>query len=195
MPGLLLMDTDIISQMGKPRPPPGLRPWLQRVGTANLAICYPVIAELMRGAHLLQQTDPEKADRISEWVAKVRATDFVVLDMTLEVAAVYARLTSTPALKHLWIPNPQMKRSRLGHDLMVAAISVTYEVPIITGNFTDFLKIDKVLSLPGVYQPMTGTWHIEPSFPVLLPEYRAEEADPTVGLLPVMAPISSPTSR
>jgi len=183
---VLLLDTNIVSHMGLKVPKPGLRPWLTEIGTARLAICYPVIAELLRGAHLLAPSNPDRAHEILNWVAEIQRTNFVVLQMNLEVADVYARMTSTPRLKYMWTSDGKSKRNRLGHDLMIAAVSIVHRTPIITGNIGDFLAIDQSFPLPGVYHPYENVWYVAPPFEVPLPLFDRARCDPETHLLPAL---------
>lgn len=178
MRNVLLMDTNIVSLMGKWRSPPGLRPWLLEIGPARLAICYPVITELLRGAHLVMPSNAEKAREITDWVQLVKAADFAVLDMNFEVADIYARMTSTPRLKQMWVSNGQSKRNRLGHDLMIAAVSIVHQAPILTANVADFLSIDRTFPLPGVYHPFESAWYVAPPFELTLAKLDASAPDP-----------------
>jgi len=181
---VLLLDTDIVSLMGRAKPPPGLRPWLLRVGIDRLALCYPVIAELLRGAHLRVRDDPERALLITNWVDELIAMAFPFPAMTASVATVYAKMTSVPALRHMWTVQSGQKGNRLGHDLMISAVAIAHRMPILTANVDDFLKIHEHFTLPGLYQPMHGSWYVTPDFEVRLPSFDANEPDPHQKRLP-----------
>ncbi|WP_261320399.1 type II toxin-antitoxin system VapC family toxin [Rhizobium leguminosarum] len=184
------MDTDIVSYMGRKKPPPGLRPWLLRVGIHRLGLSYPVIAELMRGAHLRERDDPERAARITEWVDRIVAADFPMPAMSHAAAATYARMTSIPALKHFWTIQKGQKSSSLGHDVMIAALAITYQLPILTANTADYLRIHEWCTLPGLYHPLEACWHVEPPFEVFLPPFDRELPDPSDFVLPKIEPAS-----
>ncbi|QKW98464.1 type II toxin-antitoxin system VapC family toxin [Agrobacterium sp. CGMCC 11546] len=173
--------------MGRVKPPPGLRPWLLRVGIRRLALCYPVIAELLRGAHLKVKDDPQRALLITNWVDELISMDFPFPEMTAEVATVYAGMTSVPALRHMWTVQRGQKSNRLGHDLMISAVAIVHRTPILTANVDDFVEINEHFPLPGVYHPMEGQWHIEPGFNVPLPDFDADELDPHEKSLPRLA--------
>ncbi|MFK0382446.1 type II toxin-antitoxin system VapC family toxin [Agrobacterium sp. NPDC090273] len=185
---LLLMDTDIVSYMGRKKPPPGLRPWLVRVGINRLGLSYPVVAELMRGAHLQERHNPERAARISLWVDRILATNFPMPEMSHASATTYARMTSIPALKHLWTIQKRQKSNRLGHDVMIAALAITYQLPILTANIPDYLRIHEYCPLPGLYHPLEARWHVEPPFDVPLPPFDPELPDPSDTMLPKIEP-------
>jgi len=178
------MDTDIVSHMGRVKPPPGLRPWLLRVGIDRLALCYPVIAELLRGAHLRTKDDPQRALLIADWVDELISMAFPFPEMTAEVATVYAGMTSVPALRHMWTVQRGQKSNRLGHDLMISAVAIAHRMPILTGNVDDFLEINEHFALPGVYHPMRAQWFVDPSFDVPLPHFDPNEPDPHEQALP-----------
>lgn len=184
---ILLLDTDIVSLMGRVKPPPGLRPWLLRVGIHRLALCYPVIAELLRGAHLRVKDDPHRALLITNWVDELISTAFPFPEMTTAVATVYAGMTSVPALRHMWTVQRGQKSNRLGHDLMISAVAIAHRMPILTANVDDFVEINEHFPLPGIYHPMEAEWYVEPGFDVPLPYFDAAEPDPHEKSLPKLA--------
>lgn len=181
---LLLLDTDIVSLMGRQRPPPGLRPWLLRLGTSRLGISFPVIAELERGAHLLKPSNPVRAEEIRSWISQVLQTDFHFLGMTSEVARIYAEMTTIPCLRHMWTVQRKQKSNRLGHDLMIASVAIAFGAPIISCNVKDYLAIDRQFPLPGLYQPLEGVWHVLPPEIIILPPLDRGEPDPHEEALP-----------
>lgn len=181
---LFLMDTNIVSLMGKTQSPPGLRQWLLDVGVRRLALSYPVIAELLRGAHLLERQNPRKSEEIKAWVGRVLATDFPVLEMTTEVAFIYAKMTAVPELRHMWTVQRHQKQNRLGHDLMIAAVAIAHRVPIVTDNVADFLTIQRIFKLPGLYHPLTSQWHVPAPDEARLPVLRSAHPEPSERILP-----------
>lgn len=170
---LLILDTDILSLVGRQRPPPGLRSWLLEVGPERLAICFPVVTELLRGVYLLREKDPQRASEIREWISQIMATDFIVPEMSPEVAEMYARMTSMPCLRHMWTAQRHEKRNRLGHDLMIASVSIIHDAPIITANTRDYVLINEWFPLPGVYHPLEQRWHVLPDREMSMPPLPA----------------------
>jgi predicted nucleic acid-binding protein len=191
---ILLLDTDIVSLMGRVKPPPGLRPWLLRVGIHRLALCYPVIAELLRGAHLKVKDDPQRALFITNWVDELISMAFPFPEMTTAVATVYAEMTSVPALRHMWTVQRGQKSNRLGHDLMISAVAIAHGMPILTANVDDFVEINEHFPLPGLYHPMEAQWYLEPGFDVPLPYFDPGEPDPHEKSLPKLAGASAYSS-
>lgn len=183
---MLLLDTDIVSFMGRRRGPPGLRPWLIKVGIERLGISYPVIAELMRGAHLKRNEDPVRAAEIEFWVKRILATAFPRPEMSLEVAVVYAKMTAVPPLRNMWTIQKNQRSSRLGHDLMIAAVAIAHRLPLMSANVDDYMRIHDYFPLPGLYHPLEAKWHVRPHFRVSLPRFDCADLDPARELLPVL---------
>lgn len=178
------MDTDIVSRMGTSDGPPGLRPWLLKVGVHRLALCYPVVAELMRGANLRVRDNPRKALAIANWAKELIATSFHFPAMTVEVAMKYAEMTSVPGLRHMWTVHSTQKSNRLGHDLSIAAVSIIHRLPILSANVDDYLVINQLFPLPGLYHPLEARWFINPPFEVSLPEFDPNASEPDQIALP-----------
>lgn len=176
-----LMDTNILSNAGLQRPPPGLRSWMKTVGAKSLALSYPAITELRRGAHLAQKHDPQKAERLHTWIEDILSVDFRFAEFTPRTASVYAEMTTTGPLRYLYLTPPEQKKDKLGHDLHFAALSIVHQMPIVTFNIKDFMLIDRYFPLPGLYQPIEQTWYIDCRPPLLAPfptMSLSVEADP-----------------
>jgi predicted nucleic acid-binding protein len=180
----LLLDTDIVSLFGRRNAPPGLRPWLVRVGIDRLAISYPTLTELMRGAHIKRKDDPERAEQIMVWVRHILAARFSTPEMTPKVAEVYAHMTTEPSLRNMWTVQQAQKSNRMGHDLMLAAVAITHGLPILTGNVSDFLRIHDRFPLPGLYHPLQARWYLPPDRTIRLPSFDRNAHDRSYWLLP-----------
>lgn len=157
---IFLLDTNILSNAGLQRPPPGLRSWMKAIGAKSQALSFPVVAELRRGAHLAARDDPQKAKRLHDWIEDILTVDFRFAELTPEAAGLYAEMTTVGPLRHLYVPNPKQKKEKLGHDLLFAALSITHEMPIASFNVKDFMLIDRYFPLPGVFHPLEGEWHV-----------------------------------
>jgi toxin FitB len=158
-----LLDTNVLSNAGLKVPPPSLQPWMRSVGADSLALCFFVIAELRRGAHLALSKDEGRSTRINKWIdTLLLRNDFRIVDMTLKAADLYAHMTTVGELKNLRISNPNQKKDKLGHDLMIAALSIAHQMPVATSNIRDFLLINRHFKLPGLYDPVKSEWHVEP---------------------------------
>ena len=157
---IFLLDTNILSNAGLQRPPPGLRSWMKTMGADSLAISFPAIAELRRGAHLASKHDPQKAMRLQNWIDDILSVNFQFAELTTRAAALYAEMTTVGPLRHLYMPSPEQKKDKIGHDLLFAALSITHQMPIASFNVKDFVLIDRYFPLPGVFHPVEVQWHV-----------------------------------
>ncbi|MGV1990117.1 type II toxin-antitoxin system VapC family toxin [Agrobacterium sp. 22-221-1] len=161
---IFLMDTNILSNAGLQRPPPGLRAWMRAMGADSLAISFPAIAELRRGAHLASRHDPQKAIRLHNWIDDILSVNFQFAELTFKAADLYAEMTTVGPLRHLYVPSPEQKKEKIGHDLLFAALSITYQMPIASFNVKDFVLIDRYFPLPGVFHPVETQWYVPCKF-------------------------------
>lgn len=157
---IYLLDTNVLSNAGLSQPPPGLHSWLKAKGAGSLAISFPLISELRRGAHLALKRDPQKASRLHDWIDDILSVEFQIADLTIEAANLYAEMTTVGSLRHLYVSNPSQKKDKLSHDLMFAALSITHQMPIVSFDIEDFVLIDKYFPLPGVFHPLEERWYV-----------------------------------
>ncbi len=157
---VFLLDTNVLSNAGLRSPPPGLRPWMNALGPTSFALSFPVLTELRRGAHLALRTDPQRSERLQRWIDAILQVEFQFAEMTPAVSDLYAHMTTVGPLKTLWCPTPSKKRSRMSHDLLIAALAITHQMPIATSNTRDFASINEFFPLPGLYDPLHSQWHI-----------------------------------
>jgi len=160
---IYLMDTNILSNAGLKRPPVGLRSWMKTIGANSLALSFPAISELRRGAHLASQVDPQKAARLHGWIDDILSVNFRFAELTSKSADLYAQMASIGPLRHLYVPSPEQKKNKIGHDLLFAALSITHQMPIATFNVKDFILVDRYFPLPGVFHPVDNEWYVRPS--------------------------------
>lgn len=172
---LLLLDTNILTARARKRPPAGLREWLAETSEiADFCICFPVVVEMKRG--LLLSSQPEQTERIREMIDEVLRSDFYYIGTGADTADIYAKMLSTGPLKQFWYVQPHTRHRRIGNDLLIAAISITHQIPIVTSD-CDYEMIDHHFKLPGVYDPLAGKWTVEPEESFDLPPLH-DRSDP-----------------
>lgn len=157
---IYIPDTNIFSLAGLKEPPEHLLAWIKCVGVGQLALCHPVICELLRGAHMAVVPNPAKSERLFAWVDSVMRAGFIQIDMNWDVTRAYAKLLSERRLKSLWAADIRRCNDKVGHDLMIAAHAIAYGMPIASTNVRDFMSIHECHALPGLYDPMTDEWHV-----------------------------------
>ncbi len=129
-------------------------------------------------------SNPGKSERLFVWVERLRRAGLIEIATSWEVSDVYARLVAERSLKFLWAGDPRRKSDKLGHDLMIAANAIAYGMPIATTNVSDFLAVHQCITLPGLYDPVNDTWHVEPA--TADPPVRAPDANASPWLIPAI---------
>lgn len=156
----LLLDTCILSQFAYKNPPTELITWVKTFPDIYFAISISTVIEIQKGIENLRSCGSPRADALEEWLEQLLASDLMCLDHDAKTARIIGRMLSVPALKSLWIPDPNSKKPKLGQDLQIAAASIRYGIPIATANVSDFLQIHEWFKLPGLCNPITDTWHV-----------------------------------
>ena len=119
-----LLDTNILSELRKPRMDPGVGLWFQGVGGDQLFVSVMVLGEIRAGVERLRPRDPVQADGFDRWLGSVSG-QFAgrILPVTPEVADRWGRLNS---------PNPLPVV-----DGILAATALVHGLTLVTRNTRD----------------------------------------------------------
>ncbi|MGR9449163.1 PIN domain-containing protein [Rhizobium leguminosarum] len=163
----IILDTNILSDAQKPRPRPELIAWLEGLSPSKVAIPYSALFEISYGIELVSQTDPERANKLRNWRAQFLSLDFAMPETTPEVGEIVAKMACKGPLKDHWIMWPdvsgaQRRKLKFGSDPMIAATAIAHQMPIATLNVRDFLLIDRYFPLPGIFDPLSMEWIVDP---------------------------------
>ena len=125
-----LLDTNIISEAGKPRPDAKVLSWLLAHEGA-CAIPSIAVAERCQGAHSF---DPRRrAKLLAEIELFVRESGERLLPFDAAAAAAWGEYVSRPALK---------RQPRSYPDTQIAAIAISRHLTVVTRNIDDFPEVD-----------------------------------------------------
>lgn len=156
---MFLLDTNILSDARKPKPPLELKNWLR--SQAEIAIPFPAILEIEQGIEEIRRTKPEKADELRAWLDGVLAGRHYYPAITAEVARLLAQMYCCRPLKNLWYTLPESKKEKKpGQDLFIAAVAIVHSLPIATSNTPDFVQINRYFPIPGVFAPLSQEWTV-----------------------------------
>jgi predicted nucleic acid-binding protein len=75
---MFLLDTNVVSELRKPRPHGAVLAWFSSVPRTDIAIPAVVIAELQTGAELSRRQDTAKALEIERWIDHIMLTIRIV---------------------------------------------------------------------------------------------------------------------
>lgn len=119
-----LLDTNVVSELRKPRPHGAVVAWLETLDDTQLYLSAVTLGEIQAGIELTREQDTEKADQIEAWLELV-ATAYNVLAMDSATFRNWARLM-------------HRKSDTLYEDAMIAATARVHGLTVATRNVADF---------------------------------------------------------
>lgn len=125
---MYLLDTNVVSELRKPRPHGAVVAWLESVDDAKLFLSAVTLGEIQAGIELTREQDPSKADEIEAWLELV-AGAYNVLPMDASAFRDWARLM-------------HRKSDTLYEDAMIAATARVNDLTVVTINVADFKALD-----------------------------------------------------
>ena len=147
---LVMLDTCTVSEGTKARPKLGFSEWMN--DHPNVAIPFPVWTELAHGISLLTE-NPIKKAQLQIWLDRLRASEYVLPELNMEVAVIYGEMMACRPLQHFWMTVPSKKKVHVKSDLLIAAIAIAHDLPLATYDLEDFGKIDSYFKMPGLIYP------------------------------------------
>ena len=125
---MYLLDTNIVSELRKPRPHGGVVAWLQATEDAELHLSAVTLGEIQAGVELTRDQDAAKAAEIEAW-----------LDL---VAQSYSVLPMDGATFRKWARLMHRRSDTLYEDAMIAATATVHKLTVVTRNVADFANFD-----------------------------------------------------
>lgn len=124
MTSLYLLDTNVVSELRKPRPHGGVVAWLESIDDAQLFLSAVTLGEIQAGIELTREQDAEKASEIEAWL-ELLSSAYNVLPMDAATFRAWARLM-------------HRKSDTLYEDAMIAATAKVHGLTVATRNVADF---------------------------------------------------------
>ena len=119
-----LLDTNVVSEIRRPRPDPQVSAFLVRAANADAYLSVLTIGELRKGAEAKRRVDPASAENIDAWIARLEVE---YADKTLPVdkraAETWGRLMAD--------------RPRAIVDTLIAATAIVHGLTLVTRNTRD----------------------------------------------------------
>ncbi len=123
-----LLDTNVVSELRKPRPHGAVVAWTRTLSPEQIFLSAVTIGELQAGVELTRKHDAAKAREIETWLTVVEAS-FATLPMDSACFREWARLMAG-------------KSGELIEDAMIAATARVHGLQVATRNERDFRQFE-----------------------------------------------------
>ena len=121
---MYLIDTNVVSELRRPRPHPLVVAWLRGVADRNLFLSAVTLGELQAGVEITRKQDNAKANEIEAWIDLVSGS-WNILPVDGKVFRYWARLMHG-------------RSNALIEDAMIAATAHIHGLIVVTRNVRDF---------------------------------------------------------
>ncbi len=121
---MYLLDTNVVSELRKPKPHGAVLAWFQGLEDTQLHLSAVTIGEIQVGIELTREQDESKALEIEAWLEMV-ATSYNVLPMDAAAFRAWAQLM-------------HRKSDTVYEDAMIAATAKIHGLTVVTRNVADF---------------------------------------------------------
>ena len=121
---MYLLDSNVVSELRKPKPHGGVVAWLESIDDSHLYLSALTLGEIQAGIELTREQDAVKAGEIESWLEQV-AEAYNVLPMDASAFRAWARLM-------------HRKSDTLYEDAMIAATAKVHGLTVVTRNGADF---------------------------------------------------------
>jgi predicted nucleic acid-binding protein len=121
---LYLLDTNVVSELRRPKPHGAVLAWLASVDAQTLFLSAFSLGEIQRGIEITRRQDEVKAQSMERWLDQL-ANALEVLTLDALVMREWARLM-------------QRRSNTLSEDAMLAATAQVHGLQMVTRNVADF---------------------------------------------------------
>ena len=121
---MYLLDTNVVSELRKPKPHGAVVAWLQSVDDLQLHLAAVTVGEIQAGIEITRKQDRAKAAELEAWLGLV-ATSYNVIPMDAAAFRAWAQLM-------------HRKSDTIYEDAMIAATAKVHGLTVVTRNTVDF---------------------------------------------------------
>ena len=125
---MYLLDTNVVSELRRPRPHQSVLNWIQDIPAEQLQLSAVTIGEIQAGIEITREQDPAKAGEIEAWLERLLDA-YDVLPVDAAAFRQWARLMHRQADKLL-------------QDALIAAVAIVHRLIVVTRNTRYFDQFD-----------------------------------------------------
>ena len=121
---MYLLDTNVVSELRRPKPNERVRQWLQQASPSELFISAVTVGEIQSGIEITREQDQEKAAAIEVWLDQVMETSQII-GLDAHTFRIWARLM-------------HRQSNNVIEDALIAASAIANQFTVVTRNIGDF---------------------------------------------------------
>ena len=131
---MYLLDTNVVSELRRPRPHGAVLEWIAGVPAEQLFISAVTVGEIQAGIGITREQDEAEAEELEAWLDRVLAS-YGVLPMDAPAFREWARLM-------------HRRSDTMTEDAMIAATAIVNRLTVVTRNVAYFSKLEVELQNP-----------------------------------------------